>query len=83
MVNIWDLQRGAAIRVVKKFRDCRGMEFAEGTILHFKSRDYLPYHGGHTVYFQEETMYLCDLDDTSVVVENRDGEYFELCNPRS
>ena len=78
MVTIWRLAPGAAIRIVKTFRDCYGAEFAEGTILHFTHRDYLPYHNGHTVYFQEATMYLCDNDDTSAVVRNLEGEYFVL-----
>jgi len=78
MVNIWNLTPGAVIRIVKQFRDCAGAEFAEGTILHFTHRDYLPYHSGHTVYFREATMYLCDDDDTSAIVQNQGGEYFAL-----
>ena len=78
MVNVWNLTPGAAIRIVKTFRDCNGAEFAEGTILHFTRRDYLPYHSGHTVYFQEMTMYLCDDDDTFAIVQNLGGEYFQL-----
>ena len=65
-LNIWNLKPGTAVRV-----------FAEGTVLHFEKRDYLPYHSGHTVYFREATIYLCDLDDTSNVVENRGNEYYE------
>jgi hypothetical protein len=45
-------------------------------MLHFTQRNYLPYHSGHTVYFQEATMYLCDDDETSAIVQNRDDEYF-------
>jgi Domain of unknown function (DUF3601) len=78
MVNIWNLTPGAAIRIVQKFRDCAGNEFAEGRILQFTHREYLPYHSGHTVYFREATMYLCDDDETSAIVQNRCGEYFVL-----
>jgi len=78
MVNIWNLTPGAAVRIVKKFRDCTGNEFSEGRILHFTHRNYLPYHSGHTVYFREVTMYLCDDDETSAIVQNRGGEYFAL-----
>jgi hypothetical protein len=39
--------------------------------------DYLPYRSGPTVSFQEATMYLSDLDDTSDIAENRGNEYFE------
>ena len=72
-MNIWNLVPGAAIRIVKTFRDCRAAEFTEGTILHFTHRNYLPYHSGHTVYFQEATMYLCDDDDTAAIVQNPGG----------
>jgi len=78
MVTVWNLTPGAAIRIVQGFRDCTGVEFAEGTILHFTHRDYLPYHAGHTVYFREATMYLCGNDDTSAIVRNQDSEYFTL-----
>ena len=36
------------------------------------------YHSGHTVFFQEATMYLCDDDETSAIVQNLGGEYFEF-----
>jgi hypothetical protein len=78
MVNVWNLTPGAAIRVVKTFRDCYGAEIAEGTVLHFTQRHYLPYHSGHTVCFREATVYLCDNDDTSAIVENRGDEYYVL-----
>jgi hypothetical protein len=76
MPNIWNLTPGAAIRIVKTFRDCRNTEFAEGSILHYKRHDYLPYHSGHTVFFEERTMYLSDNDDTGAIVENRGSEYY-------
>jgi len=81
MVSIWNLEPGAAIRIVKQFKDCFGNEFAEGTILHYTHRDYLPYHSGHTVYFQEATMYLCDNGETGAIVENQGGEYFRVDRP--
>jgi hypothetical protein len=65
ILNIWNISSGTAIRIVKTFRDYHGGEFTAGTILHFDHRDYLPYHSGHTVFFKERFMYLCDLDDTS------------------
>jgi hypothetical protein len=76
-LTIRDLSPGIAIRIAKTFRDSTGSEFAKGAILHFKRRDYLPYHSGHTVFFEEATMYLCDLDETGNFVENRGNGYFE------
>jgi len=77
-LNIWSLKPGIAVRLVKSFRDYYGAEFTEGTVLHYEKRDYLPYHNGHTVYFREATMYLCDLDDTSAIVQNRGHEYYQI-----
>ena len=74
-MNIWNLKAGTAIRIAKSFRDSKGREFAEGMILHFHHRDYLPYESGHTVFFEEATMHLCDVDETAAVVENRGDEY--------
>ena len=77
-MNVWNLTPGLAIRIVQSFKDYQGKEFAAGTILHFKDRDYLPYHSGHTVYFEEATMYLCDDDATSAIVENQNNQYYEV-----
>ena len=78
MVNVRNLQPGSAVRIVKTFQDCCSTKFEKGRILHFIRREYLPYHNGHTVYFHEATMYLCDNDETSAIVRNEDGEYFVL-----
>ncbi len=78
MIDIWNLQPGAAIRVVKAFRDYHGQEFTAGRVLTFTHRNYLPYHGGHTIYFLEATLYLCDNDDTCAIVQNHDDEYYTL-----
>jgi hypothetical protein len=77
-LNIWNLKAGTALRVMKSFRDGGNTEFTEGTVLHYEKRDYLPYHSGHTVYFREATMYLCDLDETGAIVENRGNEYYQI-----
>jgi hypothetical protein len=73
---MWNLTPGTAIRIAKTFKDYHGHEFTAGTVLHFKERNYLPYHSGHTVYFNEATMYLCDLDETAAIVQNPGLEYF-------
>ena len=75
-MNVYSLTPGVAIRIVKTFRDYDGQEFAAGRILHFTSRNYAPYSDGHTVTFQEATMYLCDTDQTSAIVQNRNHEFY-------
>lgn len=81
MVNVYKLTQGTVIRIRKDFRDVYGGEFKEGTILHFTRREYLPYHSGHTVMFEEADMYLCDADDTYNIVLNRGDEFYELYTP--
>jgi Domain of unknown function (DUF3601) len=78
IMRIWDPSPGMAIRIVKAFRDCTGNEFTKDSILHFQRRNYLPYHSGHTVFFQEATMSLCVVDDTGEIVENSGNQYFEV-----
>jgi hypothetical protein len=77
ILNIRNLTEGTAIRIVTTFRDCDGQEFTQGTVLRFKERNYLPYHAGHTVYFDHATMYLCDNDETGAIVQNHNQMYFE------
>ena len=77
ILTILNLKQGNAIRIVKTFRDDDGREFAEGTLLHFKKRDFPPYHGGHTVYFEEATMYLCDNNETGAIVDNPNEMFFQ------
>jgi len=58
--TVYDLQQGYAYRVRMDFSDFYGGHFSEGAILIFQKRDYLPYHGGHTIHFAEQTLYLQD-----------------------
>jgi hypothetical protein len=79
-LSVYNFFPGLALRVVKTFT-ASGAEFKEGTILHFKERNFLPYHSGHTVYFEEATMWLCDLDETGAIVDNVGNEFFEVYIP--
>ena len=45
-------------RVAQSFVDFYGNQFHEGESLRFKERHFLPYHGGHTIVFEERTLYL-------------------------
>jgi len=58
------LRRNAVYEVVRDFTDHYGTNFAAGTRLTFVQRNYLPYHGGHTLQFREAAVYLQDDDDT-------------------
>lgn len=56
--TVYGLQPGAAYRVMQSFSDFYGGEFTRDELLHFKRRNFLPYHGGHTIEFDERTLYL-------------------------
>ena len=38
--------------------DYYGNSFKQGDVLRFRERHFLPYHGGHTVIFEERALYL-------------------------
>lgn len=38
--------------------DYYGNSFNQGDVLRFRERHFLPYHGGHTVIFEERALYL-------------------------
>jgi hypothetical protein len=61
-LTVHALASGERYRVIKPFRDHAGNAFAEGEILTFTRRDYLPYHDGHTLFFEERTMWLSGED---------------------
>jgi hypothetical protein len=73
----WDMFPGLAVRIGTTFT-ARGDTFYEGEILHFKSLDFLPYHEGYTLHFEERTMYLCGLDPADDdPLANSGNRYFE------
>jgi len=56
--TVYGLEPGAEYRVVQTFSDFYDGEFTRGERLRFKRRNFLPYHGGHTIEFDERTLYL-------------------------
>lgn len=52
------LRANAVYEVAEGFTDNHGQAFATGTRLTFVQRQFLPYHGGHTLCFREATIYL-------------------------
>ena len=65
--TVYDLKPGCRYCVRKDFTDFYGGQFAAGAILTFQKRDYLPYHGGHTVQFAEQTLYLQDEENADIL----------------
>jgi hypothetical protein len=66
------LRPGQCYEVVRAFQDYYANRFEVGERLTYKSRDYLPYHGGHTVVFEERTMYFQD-EESAEVLRNLAG----------
>jgi hypothetical protein len=76
-LTVWDFTPGMIFRINRTFKDCYGQELQEGEVLHFLERDYLPYHGGHTLKFAEKTIYLSDNYESDLpIIDNSGNEYF-------
>jgi hypothetical protein len=56
--TVYGLTPGRQYQVVKSFTDHYGNAFEAGERLRFKQRHFLPYHGGHTILFEERALYL-------------------------
>jgi hypothetical protein len=69
------LQPNQRYRILQDFKDCYGMLVQAGTSLTFKSQNYVPYHGGHSLQFDEMTIQLQD-EDSAEILSNFDN-YFE------
>lgn len=52
------LAPGSAYRIMQSFTDYYGTRFHQGEVLCFKEHHFLPYHGGHTIVFDERSVYL-------------------------
>jgi hypothetical protein len=56
--TIYGLTAESQYQVVKSFTDYYGNSFKQGDVLRFRERHFLPYHGGHTIIFDEQSLYL-------------------------
>jgi len=67
--TVYGLIAGERYRVERPFADYHGNRFEAGEILRFKERHFLPYHGGHTLVFDERSMYLQEEEHASILGE--------------
>lgn len=74
--TIYGLIPGREYQIVQSFTDFYGNTFEQNERLHFKQRHFLPYHGGHTVDFNERSLYL--QEDTNKDILDRFSEYILL-----
>lgn len=57
-MTVHDLVPGVTYEVVADIVDYGGQRIARGRCLTFRSRAFVPYHGGHTLTFDEVTLQL-------------------------
>ena len=65
--TIYDLVPGAVYQVQQEFTDHYGNLFQQGERLCFRQRHFLPYHGGHTVVFDERPLYLQENENVEII----------------
>lgn len=71
--TVYGLVPGRKYEVLKSFKDFYGNSFEQGQVLRFKQRHFLPYHGGHTIVFEERSLYL--QEDQNKDILDRFAEY--------
>jgi hypothetical protein len=47
--------------------DYYGSAFKQGEVLRFKEQHFLPYHGGHTIVFDERSLYLQEEENADIL----------------
>jgi len=67
--TVYGLKPGHQYQVIKSFKDFYGNSFERGEILRFRERHFLPYDGGHTVVFEERSLYLQE-EKNQEILEN-------------
>jgi uncharacterized protein DUF3601 len=67
--TVYGLVQGVEYQVIQTFTDYYQNQFQQGELLRFKERHYLPYHGGHTIVFDQRSLYLQD-DENAAIISN-------------
>jgi hypothetical protein len=67
--TIWGLIPGSDYRVIKPFTDFYQNSFEKDEMLRFQTRHFLPYHGGHTIIFENRQLYLQE-DRNKEILDN-------------
>jgi len=65
--TVYGLVRGAEYRVLQSFTDYYSNHFQRGELLRFKERHFLPYDGGHTLIFEERSLYLQEYQNSAIL----------------
>ncbi len=65
--TIYGMIPGSQYQVIRSFTDYYGNSFEQGEILRFWQRYFLPYEGGHTIVFEERSLYLQEEKNQEIV----------------
>ena len=65
--TIYGLEEGNRYQVINSFTDFYGNEFEKGEELHFQTRHFLPYDGGHTIIFENRRLYLQEYKNKAIL----------------
>jgi len=65
--TVYGLVPGAEYQVMQAFTDYYNNQFQQGERLRFKERHFLPYHGGHTIMFDERPLYLQENENDTIL----------------
>jgi Domain of unknown function (DUF3601) len=72
--TIYGMLPGSQYKVIQSFTDYYGNSFEQREVLRFKQRFFLPYEGGHTIVFEERSLYLQEEKNQEIV--DHFSEYF-------
>lgn len=86
--TVYGLMPGTEYCVLRSFTDYYGNVFERGEVLRFKDRAFLPYDGGHTIFFDGRTMYLQEERNSDILdafstymTETHDNAHFPSSHP--
>jgi hypothetical protein len=65
--TVYGLMPGAEYQVMQSFTDYYKNDFQRGEQLRFKERHFLPYHGGHTIIFDQRPLYLQEEENAAIL----------------
>ena len=65
--TVYGLVQGAEYQVMQTFTDYYNNQFQRGELLRFKERHFLPYHGGHTIIFEQRPLYLQEEENAAIL----------------
>lgn len=77
--TVYGLVQGAEYRVMQTFTDYYNNAFQSGELLSFKERHFLPYHGGHTIIFDQRSLYLQEEENAAILANF--SEYIARVGP--